>query len=69
MIPCSFNKFVETRPVEHREFERKFEGRISEARRGDEIPYSKRILKEISQITDYIPNSTILNGGSPNENH
>ena len=36
--------------------------------RGEEVPYSKKILKNMSLLTEFFTNGQLLRGGGYNEN-
>jgi hypothetical protein len=36
--------------------------------RGEEVPYSKKLLKNIASLSDYFPNGALLNHGNTNDN-
>jgi len=36
--------------------------------RGEEVPYSKKLLKNLSSLTEYFPGGSMLKNGDPNVN-
>jgi len=47
--------------------ERRFEKKEN-VLRGEEVPYTKKLLKSLDKLSDYFPNGTLFNGGNPNDN-
>ena len=45
-----------------RQFERK-----DLVKRGEEVPYSRKLLKNINLLTDYFPGGTVLRDGDAND--
>ena len=62
LIPCAFHKFVHLAPVAESEIERRFEKREG-VKRGEEVPYSRRLLKNLTILTDYFAGGMLLRQG------
>jgi hypothetical protein len=65
-IPCAFQKFVPLTAVDEGEIARQFQ-RKELVRRGEEVPYSRKLLKSMSSLGDYLPGGVLLRGGDPND--
>ena len=65
MVPCAFHKFVHLMPVSESEIERRFERKS--VKRGEEVPYSRKLLKNIGILTDYFTGGMLLRQGEAND--
>lgn len=64
MLPCSFHKFFFIKEGDG-DFDQWFN--VNEKIiRGEEVPYSKRLLKSFDNLREYFQCMTVLNKGAPN---
>lgn len=64
MLPCSFHKFFFIKEGD-RDFDQWFN--VNEKIiRGEQVPYSKRLLKNFDNLREYFQCMTVLNKGTPN---
>jgi len=61
-MPCSFNRFVDSRDTDATDFNRQFESLADDrVLRGPEVLYSKKLLKEPRAMDQLIPKIRLLN--------
>ncbi len=65
LIPCSFHKFLLVNDISD-EIENYF-NKKEDIIRGEQVPYSKKILKNLDNIKEYFPTMSLLNKGIPND--
>jgi len=63
-LPCAFHKFFKFDPINDNALQRELESNGSV--RGEEIPYSRKILKHIDVLLDLLPQISKINQGQPN---
>ena len=63
-LPCAFHKFFRIEQTDESYFHDLFESNSASVQRGEEIPYSKRALKNLDNILDYLPHIAKLNRGN-----
>lgn len=66
-VPCSFHKFLHLEPTTEKELSSKFLS-SKDIIRGEEVPYSKKLLKQVSSLAEYFTSGSLLRDGEPNEN-
>ena len=59
ILPCAYHKFFKIDEIPHYEMKQYF--LEEEVLRGEEIPYSKKVLKTYDMLMDYLPHLQKLN--------
>lgn len=63
LLPCAFHKFFKIDPISDHTLRQELENQGSI--RGEEIPYSRKIVKHVDTILDLLPQISKLNQGQP----
>jgi hypothetical protein len=63
VVPCPFHKFVFIK--ENNDLDECFKN-SDNILRGEEVPYSKRVLKNMDSFKEYFQCMAVLNQGQPN---
>jgi|LakMenEpi03Aug12_release.lakeMendotaPanAssembly.Ray.scaffolds.fasta_scaffold3629226_1 hypothetical protein len=64
-VPCAFHKFVHLESTSEKELASRFQSSRNVIR-GEEVPYSRKLLKNMESLGEYFPSGSLLRGGGFN---
>ena len=64
-VPCAFHKFVRIETISEKDLTSRFQSSRNVIR-GEEVPYSRKLLKNMESLSEYFSSGSLLRGGDIN---